>query len=84
MCWWVGLVYVLYVPPPATNTNKHTARTRYGVELRNTVNMLETHDLGHSIYRSIVRLLQTFLQVSSVLLYCGWCSMRLLDACLSK
>lgn len=36
---------------------------RYGVELRNTVNMLETHDLGHSIYRSVVRLLQTFLQV---------------------
>lgn len=37
---------------------------RYGVELRNTVNMLETHDLGHSIYRSVVRLLQTFLQAS--------------------
>lgn len=40
------------------------------MELRNTVNMLETHDLGHSIYRSVVRLLQTFLQVSLGVL--GW------------
>ena len=61
----------------------YNARTRYGVELRNTVNMLETHDLGHSIYRSVVRLLQTFLQVSSQRID-EWCSMRLLDACLSK
>ena len=63
VCLWVGLVYV---PPPAMNKSQQTynARTRYGVELRNTVNMLETHDLGHSIYRSVVRLLQTFLQVS--------------------
>lgn len=37
---------------------------RYGAELRNTVNMLETHDLGHSVYRSLVRLLQTGLQAS--------------------
>lgn len=38
--------------------------SRYGAELRNTVNMLETHDLGHSVYRSLVRLLQTGLQAS--------------------
>lgn len=37
---------------------------RYGSELHRTVEMLETHDLGHSVYRSLVRLLQTGLQVS--------------------
>ena len=41
---------------------------RYNAELRNTVNMLETHDLGHSVYRSLVRLLQTGVQAAVMLL----------------
>jgi ATP-binding cassette subfamily B (MDR/TAP) protein 9 len=44
--------------------SEHRELSRYGAELRNTVNMLETHDLGHSVYRSLVRLLQTGLQAS--------------------
>lgn len=43
---------------------KATVVCRYGSELRRTVDMLETHDLGHSVYRSLVRLLQTGLQVT--------------------
>lgn len=44
--------------------SEHRELSRYGVELRNTVNMLETRDLGHSMYRSLVRLLQTGLQAA--------------------
>lgn len=44
--------------------SEHRELSRYGAELRNTVNMLETHDLGHSVYRALVRLLQTGLQAS--------------------
>ena len=51
--------------PIRTLGSQATHSARYGVELRNTVNMLETHDLGHSIYRSVVRLLQTCLQVGT-------------------
>lgn len=47
----------------ASSTRPFPSLFRYGLELRNTVNMLETHDLGHSVYRSAVRLLQTLLQV---------------------